>query len=143
MGLFIASTILWFRSDPVCLPAARPGSQAEPEALSPREKEVVEALAKGSAYKQIAYELNISVLNRMDLDQVHAAAAEVARYVCSCVGATPVLPEYFRSKFVNPSAGGPAGVECRSRPGLSPNGRKQSVVAEAPEARRQHPSPNV
>ncbi len=40
--------------------------------------------------------LVMGLLQGMDLDVIHRAASEVARYVCSCEGATPPLPTELR-----------------------------------------------
>lgn len=43
--------------------------------------------------------LVLGLLHGLDLDAVHAFAAAVAGFVCSCAGATPVLPENLRNHF--------------------------------------------
>jgi hypothetical protein len=35
----------------------------------------------------------------MELDEINDLADEVARYVCSCAGATPPLPKKFSDRF--------------------------------------------
>ena len=42
----------------------------------------------------------IGLLAKMDLDQIHFAASEIAQYVCTCVGATPPLPARLRELVV-------------------------------------------
>jgi fructokinase len=43
--------------------------------------------------------LVLGLLQKMDLDEINSLADEVARYVCSCVGATPPLPGKFSGLF--------------------------------------------
>jgi fructokinase len=43
--------------------------------------------------------LAMGLLQRMDLEGINAAANEIARYVCSCAGATPPLPDPLRRLF--------------------------------------------
>lgn len=43
--------------------------------------------------------LVMGLLRRMDLEAIHGAASEVARYVCSCDGGTPPLPRSLRELF--------------------------------------------
>ena len=47
--------------------------------------------------------LAVGLLQKLDLDEINLAANEVARHVCSCVGATPPLPESVRAIFARPS----------------------------------------
>jgi hypothetical protein len=47
----------------------------------------------------------MGLLNKVDLDEVHAVAVQVARFVCSHTGATPALPEHLRNKFCNGNNG--------------------------------------
>ena len=61
---------------------------------------VVDTVGAGDSFTAA---LVMGLLDGGDLDEVHAFAAEVARYVCSCVGATPPLPERLREHF-NPVA---------------------------------------
>jgi fructokinase len=58
--------------------------------------EVVDTVGAGDAFTAA---LVMGLLNGMDLDEVHAAASEVASYVCSQAGATPALPANLRNKF--------------------------------------------
>lgn len=41
----------------------------------------------------------MGLLNQMDLDDINSLADEVARYVCSCAGATPPLPKSICERF--------------------------------------------
>jgi fructokinase len=50
---------------------------------------VVDTVGAGDAF---AATLVAGLLRKMDLDEINALAGEVARYVCSCAGATPPLP---------------------------------------------------
>lgn len=43
--------------------------------------------------------LCLGLLGRMDLDEINAAANQVAAFVCSCAGATPQLPDALRRLF--------------------------------------------
>ena len=58
--------------------------------------EVVDTVGAGDAFTAA---LVMGLLNGMNLDEVHAAASEVASYVCSQAGATPALPANLRNKF--------------------------------------------
>src|SRR5262249_38906665 len=58
----------------------------------PKPVHVVDTVGAGDAF---AAALVMALLLRQDLDQVHAAAAELARYVCSRAGATPIVPGKF------------------------------------------------
>lgn len=58
---------------------------------------VVDTVGAGDAFTSA---LVMGLLNQVDLDAVHAAAAELAGYVCSCPGATPVLPAPLRTRLV-------------------------------------------
>jgi fructokinase len=62
----------------------------------PQAVQVVDTVGAGDAFTAA---LTMGLLNRMDLDEVHAGAAAVARYVCSRAGATPPLPEALRGLF--------------------------------------------
>src|SRR5262249_26273194 len=63
----------------------------------PQSAKVVDTVGAGDAFTAA---LVMGLLNQADLDNVHAAAAEVARYVCSCPGATPALPAHLRARFI-------------------------------------------
>ena len=43
--------------------------------------------------------LVLGLLHGDALDAMHAFASEVAGYVCTCAGATPLLPERFTQRF--------------------------------------------
>jgi fructokinase len=62
--------------------------------------QVVDTVGAGDSFTAA---LVMGLLAEMDLDAVHAAAAEVAGYVCSQAGATPVLPSRFREIFITPA----------------------------------------
>jgi fructokinase len=68
----------------------------------PRAVEVVDTVGAGDAFTAA---LVMGLLSGLDLIQVHAAAAQVAGYVCSQPGATPPIPESLRQKFVDSSGG--------------------------------------
>ena len=46
--------------------------------------------------------LCLGLLGRMDLDEINAAANQVAAFVCGCAGATPQLPDELRRLFTHP-----------------------------------------
>ncbi len=50
--------------------------------------------------------LAVGLLRRLDLDAVHKAAGEIARYVCTQPGATPPLPAELRAPLAGGGAGG-------------------------------------
>ena len=58
--------------------------------------EVIDTIGAGDAFTAA---LVLGLLRRMELSQINALADEVARYVCSCAGATPPLPKKFAEKF--------------------------------------------
>ena len=55
--------------------------------------EVVDTVGAGDAFTAA---LVLGELQGMELADMHRLAGEVARYVCSCAGATPVLPQSLR-----------------------------------------------
>ena len=70
--------------------------------------QVVDTVGAGDSFTAA---MVLGLLAEMDLDEVHAAAVEVAGYVCSQAGATPALPPQFRKKFItaaSPDPGAPA-----------------------------------
>jgi fructokinase len=58
-----------------------------------RPVKVVDTVGAGDAFTAALVK---GLLSGMDLDRLNAAANEVARYVCSCPGATPQLPDEVR-----------------------------------------------
>jgi fructokinase len=60
---------------------------------------VTDTVGAGDAFTAA---LAMGLLQRMDLDAINFAANEVARYVCSCTGATPRLPDSLRTIFACP-----------------------------------------
>ena len=62
----------------------------------PKPVHMVDTVGAGDSFTAA---LVLGLLHEEDLDSAHAFAAEVARYVCSCVGATPPLPDQFRNRF--------------------------------------------
>jgi fructokinase len=64
--------------------------------VSPKPLRVVDTVGAGDAFGAA---LTMGMLRGIDLDEVHAIAAEVARYVCSQSGATPAMPEAFRRQL--------------------------------------------
>ena len=67
--------------------------------------QVVDTVGAGDSFTAA---LVMGLLAAMDLDAVHAAAAEVAGYVCTQAGATPALPAELRQKFIQAARGNPA-----------------------------------
>jgi len=64
--------------------------------MPPQPVRVVDTVGAGDAF---AAALTMGLLSGMDLGEVHAIAAEIARYVCSHPGAMPPMPEAIRRKF--------------------------------------------
>jgi fructokinase len=62
-----------------------------------RPVDVKDTVGAGDAFTAA---LAMGLLHKLDLDEINFAANEVARHVCSCAGATPVLPAALRSLFV-------------------------------------------
>lgn len=71
-------------------------SECEPEPIR-----VNDTVGAGDAFTAA---LVMGLLLGMDLDQVNRAAGEVARYLCSCHGATPPLPQKLRALFAERNA---------------------------------------
>lgn len=69
----------------------------------PKPVEVVDTVGAGDAFTAA---LALGLLKNMALGEVHAFAAEVARYVCSQAGATPELPPALRNRFRSESGTG-------------------------------------
>lgn len=61
-----------------------------------RPVEVKDTVGAGDSFTAA---LAMGLLLEMDLDEIHRAAGEVARHVCSCHGATPPLPDALRRMF--------------------------------------------
>jgi fructokinase len=61
---------------------------------------VVDTVGAGDAFTAA---VTMGLLNEVDLDEFHAVAAQVARFVCAHAGATPPLPEQLRNKFSDAS----------------------------------------
>jgi fructokinase len=64
--------------------------------VPPQAVQVVDTVGAGDAFTAA---LTMGLLRKIDLSEVHAIAAEIARYVCSQLGATPSIPEAFRTKL--------------------------------------------
>ena len=45
--------------------------------------------------------LSLGLLGQMDLNEINAAANQVAAFVCGCAGATPQLPDHLRQLFAH------------------------------------------
>jgi fructokinase len=58
--------------------------------------EVIDTIGAGDAFTAA---LVMGLLRKMELGQINALADEVARYVCSCAGATPPLLKQLSEKF--------------------------------------------
>lgn len=61
-----------------------------------RPVKVVDTVGAGDSFTAA---LVLGLLRKMDLDEINTIANEVARYVCSQAGATPVLPVEFANRF--------------------------------------------
>ena len=59
---------------------------------------IVDTVGAGDAFTAA---LVLGLLLKMDLDEINSLADEVARWVCSCNGATPALPQAICNKFVS------------------------------------------
>jgi fructokinase len=57
---------------------------------------VADTVGAGDAFTAT---LTMGLLSKMDLEEVHGIAAQVAGFVCSHAGATPTLPRHFRNNF--------------------------------------------
>lgn len=64
--------------------------------------QVVDTVGAGDAFTAA---LIMGLLNKLDLDEVHNFAAQVARFVCAHAGATPALPVALRNKFAMSACG--------------------------------------
>ena len=58
--------------------------------------EIADTVGAGDAFTAA---LVLGLLHRLELGKINTLAGEVARYVCSCVGATPPLPKHFRDRL--------------------------------------------
>ena len=61
-----------------------------------RPAKVVDTVGAGDSFTAA---LVMGLLNRMDLDEIHATAADIARFVCTRPGATPSLPRELKRRF--------------------------------------------
>jgi fructokinase len=59
---------------------------------------IVDTVGAGDSFTAA---LVMGLLHKMELDEINALADEVARHVCSCVGATPPLPKSICDRFAN------------------------------------------
>jgi fructokinase len=66
---------------------------------------IVDTVGAGDAFTAT---LVMGLLQKMELDEINHLADEVARYVCSCAGATPPLPSAFAERFAS-GGGHPSG----------------------------------
>ncbi len=64
--------------------------------------EIVDTIGAGDAF---AAALVMGLLHGLSLQNTHHIAAEVARYVCSCAGATPALPARLSTAFASDRTG--------------------------------------
>ena len=58
--------------------------------------QIVDTIGAGDSFTAA---LVMGLLGGLDLEHIHRAAADIADFVCSNPGATPVLPERLRAKF--------------------------------------------
>jgi fructokinase len=72
------------------------GDDARWSDCSSRPVKVVDTVGAGDSFTAA---LVLGLLRKMDLDEINGIANEVARYVCSRAGATPVLPVEFAERF--------------------------------------------
>ncbi len=66
--------------------------------LPGRKMEIVDTVGAGDAFTAA---LVMGLLNQFDLEDIHRIAEDVASFVCSQQGATPVLPANLRNAFVS------------------------------------------
>ena len=59
---------------------------------------IVDTIGAGDSF---TVALVLGLLQKMALDEINTLADEVARYVCSCAGATPPLPKAIIDRFAN------------------------------------------
>lgn len=64
-----------------------------------RPVKVVDTVGAGDSFTAA---LVLGLLGRKDLDEINTIANDVARFVCSCAGATPALPVEFARRFSAP-----------------------------------------
>lgn len=69
-----------------------------------RPVEVVDTVGAGDSFTAA---LVLGLLQEMDLDEINQTANEVARYVCSQAGATPLMPSEFAERFRATGSSGP------------------------------------
>lgn len=62
-----------------------------------RKIEVVDTVGAGDSF---AAALVMGLLFGFGLDDIHRIAADIAEFVCTCRGATPLLPKHLRSAFL-------------------------------------------
>jgi fructokinase len=60
--------------------------------------DIVDTVGAGDAFTAA---LILGLLNKLSLENVHRIAVDLASYVCSRAGATPVLPEHLRAAFAS------------------------------------------
>ena len=60
--------------------------------------EIVDTIGAGDAFTAA---LVMGLLNQFSLEDIHQIAADVATFVCSQPGATPILPNYLRAAFAS------------------------------------------
>lgn len=63
--------------------------------------QIVDTVGAGDSFTAA---LVMGLLHQMNLDEINALADEVARYVCSCAGATPPLPKSICERFTRQPA---------------------------------------
>ncbi|HET7625498.1 MAG TPA: carbohydrate kinase [Verrucomicrobiae bacterium] len=61
-----------------------------------RKMDVVDTVGAGDAFTAAL----VMGLNQFDLEKIHRLASDIAGFVCSQVGATPVLPRYLTAAFI-------------------------------------------
>jgi fructokinase len=65
--------------------------------LPGRKVEIVDTIGAGDAFTAA---LVMGLLNQFSLPEIHRIAADLAGFVCSRAGATPILPPHFRTAFL-------------------------------------------
>jgi fructokinase len=69
---------------------------------------IVDTVGAGDSFTAA---LVMGLLHKMELDDINSLADEVARHVCSSVGATPPLPKFICDRFAGRHSTGAAKVE--------------------------------
>ncbi len=78
----------------------------------PKPVNIADTVGAGDAFTAA---LALGLLHNESLEAVHAFASDVAAYVCSCDGGTPMLPVKFRDHFIRVPIRGSEGLVSSAR----------------------------